>query len=142
MKKHIKFLSFIFAVVFLFSSCGNGDDNSSKNDTSSELSIFAEDISSELLVSTESSDDKSESIDSIDKTESESSSKEDNSDVNKEFYILYTEDEVDFSKAPKAEIKYYPWNNDYTPYAYGQVIFKKDDGFYVFMYCEESNPKT
>jgi len=141
-KKHIKFLSFIFAVVFLFSACGNGDENSSKGNTSSEISIFAEDISSELLVSKDSLGEKEESIDFIDKTESESSSKEDDSDVNKDFYILYTEDEVDFSKAPKAEIKYYPWNNDYTPYAYGQAVFKKDDGFYVFMYCEESNPKT
>mgnify|MGYP003300826262 CR=1 FL=1 len=61
-KKHIKFLSFIFAVVFLFSSCGNGDDNSSKNNTSSELSIFAEDISSELLVSTEDSGEKGETL--------------------------------------------------------------------------------
>lgn len=58
------------------------------------------------------------------------------------FYILYTEGDVDFSKAPKAEINIYPWNDDYNPYAYGQVVFKKDDGFYVYMYCEESNPKT
>ncbi len=153
MRKNIKFLAFLFAVVFLFSSCGSGENNSSNGSSSGDISITAEDVSSDLLVSTDSSEaeESKESVnESFEKSEEASVNSEDlekseaSKDVSEdgEFFILYTEDEVDFSKAPKAEIKYYPWNDDYTPYAYGQVIFKKDDGFYVFMYCEESDPKT
>ena len=29
--------------------------------------------------------------------------------ADKDFYILYTDGEVDFSKAPKAQIAIYPW---------------------------------
>lgn len=121
MRKLFKFLIPILVFSLLFSSCAK--DNSSKITDESDVSEENEsyDVSSE-----ESSEDVS--------AESTIQSGE--------FFILYTEEEVDFSKAPKAEINKYPWGDEYTPYAYGQVIFKKDDGFYVFMYCEEKNPRA
>ncbi len=147
MRKYIKFLAFVFAVVFLVSSCGSEKNNLSENNSRGDLSFTAENISLDLLVSTDSSETEESGISENESAESSeeletSKTSEDVSSEKSEFFILYTEDEVDFSKAPKAEIEYYPWNNDYTPYAYGQAVFKKDDGFYVFMYCEESNPKT
>ncbi len=113
-------LALVLTMLFLLSGC-SGDENSIETGNSEQQSVV------------ESS--------SVDVT-SESNESQEFSDPEDGFYILYTEDEVDFSKAPKAEISIYPWNDDYKPYAYGQVVFKKDDGFYVYMYCEESNPKT
>lgn len=109
----------IFALLFLLTAC-SGEDTCS---ISEESSSVAEGESS-LLASDENEDSVSADV------------------LEDGFYILYTENEVDFSKAPKAEINHYPWNSDYNPYAYGQAIFKKDDGFYIYMYCKESNPKT
>lgn len=63
--------------------------------------------------------------------------------VNKDdpdFYIVYTEDAVDFAGAPKADIGIYRWGTDYTPEAYAQVVFKAGDGFYIRMECEETEP--
>ncbi len=156
MRKNMKFLALLLVIVFLFSSCGNRENNSSVNNSSGNFSFEDEDVSHDLLVSTafsettESEVSKNESVVESEETESLDNSEysevseisKDDSSENGDFFILYTEDKVDFSEAPKAEIEYYPWNDDYTPYAYGQVVFKKDDGFYVFMYCEESNPKT
>ena len=62
--------------------------------------------------------------------------------ADKDFYILYTDGEVDFSKAPKAQIAIYPWGVEYTPKAFGQIIFKKDDGFYLRLESFEKDPHS
>lgn len=123
----LKVLVVVFSLLFLLTSC-----NSSNSKTEDNSSLI-------------SSDDLSQQASDVADSEISEESKEESEEFlppDDGFYILYTEDEVDFSKAPKAEINKYPWNNDYAPYAYGQVVFKKDDGFYVYMYCKESNPKT
>jgi len=56
------------------------------------------------------------------------------------FYILYTDGEVDFSKAPTARVNIYKWGQQYMPRTEAKIIFKEDDGFYVRMECEEKNP--
>lgn len=132
MKRAIKLLSLVFFIAMIFSACG----------TESGDNLSATDVSADILHSSAESN-----AESVEESQAVLESAEESSESSVEapldsFYILYTEDEVDFSKAPKAEISNYPWNSDYTPYCYGQVVFKKDDGFYVHMYCEESNPKT
>ena len=59
-----------------------------------------------------------------------------------DFFILYTDGEVDFSKAPKAYVNIYRWGQSYMPVTYGQIVFKEGDGFYVRMETEETNPRA
>jgi hypothetical protein len=153
MKNIVRYLSLVICSIMILTACGSEaesadslslqssienasamDENNSEtpnsNEETSETSTNDESTASEGETSTNSESDASENETS-------------NAPVNNsQFYVYYTEDEVDFSKAPKAEISRYPWGDEYTPYAYGQVIFKKDDGFYIHMYCEESNPQT
>ncbi len=123
MKNSLKFI--LFAVLICFASCGQNEEEASVS--TSNLDTVSDFLSAY-------SEESSLTEETVSEWEDEN-----NSD---EFYILYTEGEVDFSKAPKAEINIYPWGDEYTPYAYGQVVFKKDDGFYVFMYCRERDPLT
>ena len=139
MKKTLAILTVILSFALSFTSCSGQEHNSDifSSATSQEMISDSEYSNASERFNTEEESSLSDESIVVSEEISEEVSFEDG-----EFFVLYTEGEVDFSKAPKAEISNYPWNNDYAPYAYGQIIFKKDDGFYIFMYCEESNPKT
>jgi len=59
-----------------------------------------------------------------------------------DFYILYTDGEVDFTNAPKAYVDIYRWSKEYMPVTFAQIVFKEGDGFYVRMECEETDPRA
>ncbi len=135
-----KLLPLIFTFLFLLSACGEGEESSKSGITSLTASDVSVETTSGENNSSEESTVVSENSDNLESSELS----EDSSVVDGEFYIPYlkADEEIDFSKAPKAEILLYPWNSDYTPYAYAQLVFRENDGFYLFMYCEESNPKA
>lgn len=141
MRNTYKLIVLLICVFALLASCSGNDESdvSMASENGGNENVSAE---SALLEETSASANEEIENSGAELSEEQSDASQEVSEDDGEFYILYTEDEVDFSKAPKAEILNYPWGKEYTPYAYGQVIFRKDDGFYVYMYCEEKNPKT
>ncbi|MBE6649607.1 MAG: hypothetical protein E7614_08865 [Ruminococcaceae bacterium] len=135
-----KLLPLIFTFLFLLSACGEGEESPQSGITSLTASDVSVETTSGENNSSEESTVISENSDNLESSELS----EDFLIDDGEFYIPYlkADEEIDFSNAPKAEILLYPWNSDYTPYAYAQLVFRENDGFYLFMYCEESNPKT
>ncbi len=59
-------------------------------------------------------------------------------------YTVKTLDKLpeDWSSIEKALMDETPWVKDYVPVTYGQVVFVKNDGFYIRMTCEEKEPKA
>ncbi len=49
---------------------------------------------------------------------------------------------ADWSKIEKAVMDETPWVKDYVPVTYAQIVFVKNDGFYIRMTCEEKEPKA
>ena len=47
-----------------------------------------------------------------------------------------------WSSVEKALMDETPWVKDYVPVTYAQVVFVKNDGFYIRMTCEEKDPKA
>lgn len=48
----------------------------------------------------------------------------------------------DWNSIEKALMDETPWVKDYVPVTYGQIVFVKNDGFYIRLTCEEKEPKA
>ncbi|MBQ0102512.1 MAG: carbohydrate-binding family 9-like protein [Firmicutes bacterium] len=49
---------------------------------------------------------------------------------------------ADYSEVGTAEIDCFRWFEGYTPRSYAKLFFVKNDGFYVRMYSEETDPRA
>ncbi len=58
-------------------------------------------------------------------------------------YTVNTYKKIDWNDVPKAEISTYKWlDNGYEPVCYAQCAFLENDGLYIRMVANESNPRT
>ena len=59
-------------------------------------------------------------------------------------YVVKSVDSLpaDWSTIEKAVMDEAPWVKDYVPVTYAQIVFVKNDGFYIRMTCEEKDPKA
>lgn len=125
----MKYSVLFIVIAFILTSCGSVGPDINGSDTITE-------ITDTIMQNEETSDEK---------TASEELQEEPVSRTNKndpDFYIVYTQSEVDFTAAPKAVIDIYRWGTDYVPKAHAQVVFKEGDGFYIRMECEETDPRA
>lgn len=59
-----------------------------------------------------------------------------------EYRVKKIENKEQIQTCEKFEINHYMWNSVVTPKAYGWMGYIENEGFYVQMVCEESNPKV
>jgi len=130
-KLRFALLALLLVLPSLLTSCTSSGDTSDTSDTDASADTTAEAAAAETTTEETTA------------AMTEAPKKELKTNPNDpDFYILYTDGEVDFTDAPKAYVDIYRWSEEYMPVTFAQIVFKEGDGFYVRMECEETDPRA